>query len=47
MKSQLVIDENIDEHQRLLNIQENYFANLLELGVLFQTRGSLKGPLKL
>ncbi len=29
----------IDEHQILLNIQENYFADLLELGRFFQNSG--------
>jgi hypothetical protein len=33
------MDINIDEQQRLLNIQENYFADLLELARFFQKSG--------
>ncbi len=33
------MDKDLDEQHRLLNIQENYFANLVELGKFFQNSG--------
>jgi hypothetical protein len=33
------MERNLDEHQRMQNIQEAYFADLLELGRFFQNSG--------
>ncbi len=39
MISKTNMDRNLEEHQILLTAQENYFADLLELGLFFQNSG--------
>ncbi len=34
-----IMDANLSEHERLLTIQENYFDNLLKMGVVLQNSG--------